>query len=206
MEIGKLQEAIEDIRRHLAAGDREAAITRLRETMGLDHKTAAQAIEQMADQPAAVSQTVELSAEEAARQIREILQAVPGGGMAGTLLRFAGLDLSKIAGTMTVESSGSRKSIQMALPTMTLKGTAPREAQEPLAAPAAPPAQEPAAAPAALLAQALEGRPRHVGVVERPHTRAVERTRRSGTVVGFVFMLLVLAAAALAAVVLLRHG
>src|SRR5215468_6294159 len=150
MEIGKLQQALEDIRRHLAAGDREAAVARLRETMGLDHKTAAQAIEQIADQPAAVSQTVELNAEEAARQIREILQAVPGGGLAGTLLRFASLDLSKIAGTVTVESSGSRKTIHMALPTMGLTGPNQREALEPAAAPAGPPAQapEPAAVPA----------------------------------------------------------
>src|SRR5262249_28456423 len=131
--------------------------------------------------------------EEAARQIREILQAVPGGGLAGTLLRFAGLDLSKIAGTVTVESSGSRKTIHMALPTMGLTGPNQREALEPAAAPAGPPPQAP------------EARPRHVSVLERPHARAVERTGRSGTV-GFVFMLLVLAAATVAAVVLLRHG
>lgn len=205
MDISKLQQAIEDIRRHLASGDREAAIVRLRETMGLDHKTAALAIDQMADEPAALSQTGELNAEEVARQIRAILQAVPGGGMAGTLLRFAGLDLSKLAGTVTVESSGSRRSIHMALPTMTLKGTARGEA--PAGASAAAPAEapEPVAAPAAPPAQAPEERPRRASVLDRPHTRAVERTGRSGTV-GFAFLLLVLAAAAVAAAVLLRHS
>src|SRR5882724_12129094 len=105
MDIGKLQQAIEGIRRHLAAGDKEAAIAHFSESMGIDRKAAEQAIEQIAsNQPVAVSQTVELNAEDVGRQIREILQAVPGGGVAGTILRFAGLDLSKIAGAVTIES------------------------------------------------------------------------------------------------------
>jgi hypothetical protein len=56
MDIGKLQQAIEGIRRHLAAGDKEAAIAHFSESMGIDRKVAEQAIEQMAsNQPAAVS-------------------------------------------------------------------------------------------------------------------------------------------------------
>jgi len=194
MDIGKLQQAIEEIRRHLAAGDREAAVTHFSESMNVDRKAAAQAIEQMAShQSMTASSTVELDAEDVARQIRQILQAVPGGGVAGALLRFAGLDLSKIAGAVTIESEGSRKTIHMELPTMRLTGPSPREAPEPIAAPAGTPAPAP------------EERPRHVSVLDRPHTRTVERTRRSGTV-GFILLLLVLAVAAAAAVILLRQG
>ena len=150
MDIGKLQRAIEGIRRHLAAGDREAAIAHFSETMGIDRKVAEQAIEQMAsNQPAAVSQTVELNAEEVGRQIRQILQAVPGGAVAGTILRFAGLDLAKIASAVTIESEGSRKTVHMTLPTMRLPGGDKREVAEPVDAPAGPPASRARRPPAA---------------------------------------------------------
>jgi hypothetical protein len=194
MDIGKLQQAIEGIRRHLAAGDREAAIALFSESMGIDRKAAEQAVEHMAsNQPAAGSQTVELNAEEVGRQIRQILQAVPGGGMAGTILRFAGLDLSKIAGAVTIEGEGSRKTVHMTLPTMRLPGGDKREAVEPVDAPAGPPARAP------------DERPRHVNVLDRPHDRTVERTRGLG-IVGAAVLLLVLAAAAAVAVILLRQG
>jgi len=194
MDIGKLQQAIEGIRRHLAAGDKEAAIAHFSESMGIDRKAAEQAIEQIAsNQPVAVSQTVELNAEDVGRQIREILQAVPGGGVAGTILRFAGLDLSKIAGAVTIESEGSRKTVHMTLPTMRLPGGDKREAAEPVDAPAGAPAQAP------------DESPRHVSVLDRPHAHTVERTRGLG-IVGVAVLLAVLAAAATIAVILLRHG
>jgi hypothetical protein len=194
MDIGKLQQAIEGIRRHLAAGDREAAISLFSESMGVDRKAAEQAIEGMeSDQPVAVSQTVELNAEDVGRQIRQILQAVPGGGLAGTILRFAGLDLSKVAGAVTIEGEGSRKTVHMTLPTMRLPGSDKREAAEPIAAPAGPPAPAP------------DQRPRHVSVLDRPHSRTVERTRGLG-IRGLAVVLLALAVAAAVAVILLRQG
>ena len=194
MDIGKLQQAIEGIRRHLAAGDKEAAIAHFSESMGVDRKAAEQAIEQMAsNQSVAVSQTVELNAEDVGRQIREILQTVPGGGVAGTILRFAGLDLAKIAGAVAIESEGSRKTIHMTLPTMRLPGGGQGEAAEPVEAPAGPPAHAP------------EESPRHVSVLDSPHARTVERTRGLG-IVGAAVLLLVLAAAAAVAVILLRQG
>jgi hypothetical protein len=194
MDIGKLQQAIEGIRHHLASGDKEAAIALFSESMGTDRKAAEQAVEQMAsNQSVAVSQTVELNAEDVGRQIRQILQAVPGGGVAGTILRFAGLDLSKLAGAVTIEGEGSRKTIHMTLPTMRLPGGGQGEAAESVDAPAGPPAREP------------DESPRHVSVLDRPHARTVERTRGLG-VVGAAVLLLVLAAFATAAVILLRQG
>ena len=193
MDIGKLQQAIEGIRRHLAAGDKEAAIAHFSESMGIDRKAAERAIEQMvSNQPTADSQTAELSAEEVGRQIRQILQAVPGGAVAGTILRFAGLDLSKIAGAVTIESEGSRKTVHMTLPTMRLPGGDKREAAEPVDAPAGPPASAP------------DDR-RHVSVLDRPHGRTVERTRGLG-IRGLAVLLLALAVAAAVAVILLRRG
>jgi hypothetical protein len=194
MDIGKLQQAIEGIRRHLAAGDKEAAIALLSESMGVHRKAAEQAIEQMvSNQPAAVSQTVELNEEDVGRQIRQILQAVPGGAVAGTILRFAGLDLSKIAGAVTIEGEGSSKTVHMTLPTMRLPGSSQREAAEPVDAPAGQPARAP------------DESPRHVSVLDRPHDRTVERTRGLG-IVGLAVLLLALAAAAAVAVILLRQG
>jgi hypothetical protein len=194
MDIGKLQQAIEGIRRHLAAGDKEAAIAHFSESMGIDRKAAERAIEQMvSNQPTADSQTAELSAEEVGRQIRQILQAVPGGAVAGTILRFAGLDLSKIASAVTIESEGSRKTVHMTLPTMRLPGGDKREAAEPVDAPAGPPASAP------------DDRPRHVSVLDRPHGRTVERTRGLG-IRGLAVLLLALAVAAAVAVILLRRG
>ena len=193
MDIGKLQQAIEGIRCHLAAGDKEAAIAHFSESMGIDRKAAERAIEQMvSNQPTADSQTAELSAEEVGRQIRQILQAVPGGAVAGTILRFAGLDLSKIAGAVTIESEGSRKTVHMTLPTMRLPGGDKREVAEPVDAPAGTPASAP------------DDR-RHVSVLDRPHGRTVERTRGLG-IRGLAVLLLALAVAAAVAVILLRRG
>jgi hypothetical protein len=194
MDIVKLQQAIDGIRHHLAAGDRDAAIALCRETMGVDQKAAEHAVEWVAaHKSAAVTQSGDVNIEDVGQQIRQILQAVPGGGMAGTVLKLAGLDLSKIAGTVTIEGEGSRKTVHMALPTMRLAGNDQRKATRPTEAPAGQPARAP------------DDRPQHVGVLERQHGRTVERPRGLG-LVGFSILLLVLAAVAAAAIILLRRS
>ena len=194
MDIVKLQQAIEGIRRHLAAGDKDAAIALYRETMGVDQKAAEHAVEWVANHKSVgVTQSVDGNREDVGRQIEQILQAVPGGGIAGTLLKFAGLDLSKIAGAVTIEGEGTRKTIHMTLPTMRLPGNDQREATPPTDASEGAPAHAP------------DDRPRHVSVLDRPHGRTVERTRGLG-IVGLAVLLLVLAAAAAVAVILLRQG
>jgi hypothetical protein len=194
MDIVKLQQAIDGIRHHLAAGDRDAAVALCRETMGVDQRVAEHAVEWVAaHKSAAVTQSSEVNIEDLGRQIRQILQAVPGGGMAGTVLRFAGLDLSKIAGTATIEGEGGRKTMHMTLPTMRLTGNDQGQATPPTEAPAGQPARAP------------DDPPQPVGVRERPHARTVERPRGLGRV-GVAILLLVLAALAAAAIFLLRRG
>ena len=194
MDIVKLQQAVDGIRHHLAAGDRDAAITLCRETMGVDQKAAEHAVAWVdAHKSAAATQSADVNIEDLGQQIRQILQAVPGGGMAGTVLRLAGLDLSKIAGTITVESEGSRKTMHMAIPTMRLTGNDQGQATPPTAAPAGQPAG------------AADDRPPPVGVLERPHAPTVERPRGLG-LVGIAILLLVLAAVVAAAVFLLRRS
>ena len=191
MDLVKLQQAVDGIRHHLAAGDRDAAIALCRETMGVDQRVAEHAVAWVATHnSAAVTQSVEVNIEDLGRQIRQILQAVPGGGMAGTVLRLAGLDLSKIAGSAAVE--GGRKTMQMTLPTMGLTGNDPGRATAPAAAPAGQPARAPG------------DRPQPAGIREHPHAPTVERPRGRGRI-GVVILLLVLAAVA-AAVFLLRRS
>jgi len=131
--------------------------------------------------------------EDVGRQMGQALQAAPGGRMAGTILRFAGRDFSKIASRVTIEGEGTRKTMHMTLPTMRLPGSGQREAAEPSDAPAGPAATAP------------DDRPRNVSVLDRPHSRTVERPRGLGGV-RLSLLLVVLAAAAAAAVVLLRQG
>lgn len=194
MDLVKLQQAVDGIRHHLAAGDRDAAIAVCRETMGVDQKVAEHAVQWVAaHKSTAVTQSVEVNIEDLGRQIRQILQAVPGGGMAGTVLRLAGLDLSKIAGSATIEGEGGRKTMQMSLPTMGLTGNDQGKAPPPTEAPAGQPARAP------------DDRPQPAGIRERPHAPTVERPRGRGRV-GIAILLLVLAAVAAAAVFLLRRS
>jgi hypothetical protein len=194
MDITGMKRSVDEIRRHIDAGEKEEAIARCRETFGVDRPAAEQAVEKMmAGEPVAITPAVEITGEEVGRQIEQILQVVPGGGVAGKILRFAGLDLSKIAGTITVEGQGAGKTLRMTLPTMRLPGASQGDASEPAAAPVGRPARTQSEAP------------RHVSVLDRPRTQTVERTSGFG-IVGVAVLLLVLAAAAAAALVLVRHS
>jgi hypothetical protein len=188
MDTAKLQQAVEAIRRHLATGDRDAAVALYRETMGVDQEAAALAVEQVAaSEPLSITKSVELNTDDVDRQVGQTLAAVPGGALAGTAFRFAGLDLSKIAG------EGQAKTMHMALPTMRLPGSGQRDAPLPADAGAERPAPTP------------DDRPGHVSVLDRRHGPAFQRSRGRG-LVGFAVVLLVLAAATAMAVILLRRS
>ncbi len=188
MDITKLQQALEEIRRHLAAGDRDAAIALYRATLGVDRQAAEQAIEQMvAGKPVAITPSVEIKADDVGRHAGQILAAVSGGGLAGTVLRFASIDFAKSAG------EGNARTMHMALPTMRLPGNDQSDATPPTDAAARPPAPAP------------DDRLGHVGVSDRRHGPTVQRSRGLG-IFGLSVVLLVLAAAAAVAVILLRRG
>ena len=193
MDIVKLQQAIDGIRDRLAAGDTEAAIALCQETMGVDRKAAEHAVAWVAaHKSAGLTQSGDVSIEDVGQQIRQILQSVPGGRLAGTALRLAGLDLSKLA--VTIEGEGSRKTMHMALPTLSLTGKDQGKSIQPTEAPEGQAARAP------------DDRPQqHVSVLERRHDGTVERPRGLGSA-GFAILLLVLAAVAAAAIILLRQS
>jgi hypothetical protein len=189
MDIMKLKQAVDGIRERLAAGDKAAAIALYRDAFGADEKSATDAVEQIAaGKPVAVTHAVDVMGEVGAN-VRQILQVVPGGGLAGMVLKFAGVDLTKLTGAETVEGGG--KTMRMSLPTMTLSGT--DRSAAPASIEAAP---EPAATGGG-------DRPRRVNVLERQYGRTVERPRGLG-IVGVAVLLLTLAVAAAAAILLLR--
>jgi hypothetical protein len=200
MDIMKMKRAVDGIRRHIDAGEKEEAIALYRDAFGVDRSAAEQGIEKMtAGEPVAITHSVQVDIDDVGRQIGQVLRTVPGGGVVGGLLKLAGVDLAKLAGGVTIDGDGAvttRTSVRVTgggggflLPT----GIDEPEASEPIEA-------EPIDAAAERAAPSKH--PRRVSVLERQHGRTVERPRGLGAG-GLVLVTLALAAVAAVAAVLL---
>jgi hypothetical protein len=200
MDFAKFRQAIEDVRRHLDAGDKEAAITLFGETMGIDRLAAAAAVEKIAaGEPVTVTESSVTGTNEVSRQIEMIMEAVPIGGLAGSLLKLAGVDLSKLDLSKlkdAIEVDGEGKRVVTSRTTVRLSGGAGRhlldQATHGDAAEAAQVIDSAAEGrPAPAPGPTATGRPRHVSVIDRPHGRTVERPGRGGSIVLVIILAII---------------
>jgi len=185
MDFAKFRQAIEDVRRHLDAGDKEVAITGFSEAMGVDRAAATAAVDQIAaGEMVTVTESSLTGPGGAGGDIDKIMAAVAGGGLTARLFKLGGLDLTKIMDAL--EAGGDGKSVVTSQTTVSVSGgrgqrsvtitshghgtePAPSTADEAVASPGEP--------------KSADSPVRHVSVVNRTHGRTVERPGSRGTIV-----------------------
>ena len=201
MDFANLEQAFDEMRRDVAAGDTEKAATRYREAFGADADQAQAAIAEIAaGKPLVFQQSHSIVIDRNGRRTE-----VTGDGPmpdVGEMMKSFGLDPGKLGMTeITARENrflSSRATLQASggvggslLKLMNLRPVF--NAAQPTAQPKAE-----APAPAASVPQ------RHVSTIERPRTHAVERSRGPG-LGGVLAALLVAAATAAAAFLFVHH-
>jgi len=121
MDFAKFRQAIEDVRRHLDAGDKEVAITGFSEAMGVDRAAATAAVDQIAaGEMVTVTESSLTGPGGAGGDIDKIMAAVAGGGLTARLFKLGGLDLTKIMDAL--EAGGDGKSVVTSQTTVSVSG------------------------------------------------------------------------------------
>ncbi|HTO81754.1 MAG TPA: hypothetical protein VMQ73_05945 [Methylomirabilota bacterium] len=199
MDFAKFRQAIEDVRRHLDAGEKESAITGFSEALGVDRTAATAAVEQIAaGEMVTVTESSMTGPGGAGGGIDKIMEAVAGGGLTARLFKMGGVDLTKIRDAL--EAGGDGNSVVTSQTTVSVSGgkgrrsitiTSHGHGAEPARsiedAAIAPPAEP----------RSANDPVRHVSVVNRPHGRTVERPANRGMIV-VVIVLAVMAGVAIA--------
>ena len=185
MDFAKFRQAIEDVRRHLDAGDKEAAITAFSQALGVDRAAATVAVEQIAaGEMVTVTESSVSGSGAAGGEIEKIMEAVAGGGLTGRLFKMGGLDLTKIKDAL--EAGGDGNSVVTSQTTVSVSGGKARRAVTITshghgAEPAASTEEAAVASPAE--PKTADNPARHVSVVGRQHGRTVERPGGGRTIV-----------------------
>jgi len=196
MDFAKFRQAIEDARRHLDKGDKEAAIALFSEALGVDRAAAATAVDQIAaGETVTVTQSSMAEMRDAAGQVEEIMATMPGGRLAEGLLKMAGLDLSQMKDA--IESAGDSRRVTTSRTTVSISGGAGRHLLDLVKSgdtagaatliEHASRGDQPASPPTAAVSEPL----RHVSVVDRPRSRTVERPGHRGGVILVIFLAVV---------------
>ena len=193
MDFAKFKQAIEDARRHIDAGDKEAAIALFGERMGVDRTAAAAAVEHIAaGEAVTITESSVTGSGDAGRTVEQIMAAIRDRGLGGNLFKLMGSDLSKFENAFDLGGDGER--VVTTRTTVRTSGIGGGRRIEVAtlgdnSGPATLIDAAPAAdAPAPALGPASGMSPRHVNVIERQRGRTVERPRRGGTVVVVIVM------------------